>query len=174
MKKLYLVRHGQSVLNVKGNIAGTTETPLTDEGRAQAKATGIAMKEANIHPTFIVSSPLSRAVETAEIIAKQLGIDPKTIHQNALFAERHYGELENKPWSPDLNLDGISDIETEDTIIERAKLALEWLENITKPDDIVLVVSHGGYGRVFRGVAMNINPFDYSFKLSNAELVALI
>lgn len=173
MKKLYFVRHGQSVLNTQGLMAGTTETPLTDEGHSQARATGKQMKQAGLTIDFIVASPRSRAVDTAKAIAEELGIDPASIHINNLFAERHYGELEGKPWSPDLNLDGLSDIETEDSLIERAHLALEWLENITKPNDHVLVVSHGGFGRAFRGAVLQEFPLDYFIKISNAELIQL-
>lgn len=155
-------------------MAGTTETPLTDEGRAQAQATGQQMKQAGIAIDFIVASPRERAVDTAKLIAKELGIDPKTIHINDLFVEQHYGELEGKPWAPDLNLDGLSDIETIDSLIERAHLALEWLENMTKPGDRVLVVSHGGFGRAFRAAVLREFPLDYTVKIGNAELIELL
>lgn len=174
MQKLYFIRHGQSVLNKQGLMAGTTETPLTEEGRQQASATGKHMKQSGIRIDFIVASPRSRAIETAQIIAKELSLDPKKIHVNDLFAERHYGELEGKPWSPDLNLDGMSDMETEDTLIERAHLALEWLENFASHDNHVLVVSHGGFGRAFRSVVHKSFPLDYTFRIANAELVELL
>lgn len=173
MQKLYFVRHGQSVLNVQGKMAGSTETPLTDEGRRQATATGKQMKQDGIKVDFIVASPRSRAVETAQLIAKELGIDPASIHVNELFAEQHYGELEGKAWAPDLNLDGISDMETIDSLVERAHLALQWLENMTGPNDRVLVVSHGGFGRAFRATVLKSFPLDFTFRLANAELIEL-
>ena len=43
MKKLFYVRHGQTVMNVQGLLAGQIETPLTDEGRAQAEAAGAVL-----------------------------------------------------------------------------------------------------------------------------------
>jgi uncharacterized phosphatase len=151
MKKLYFVRHGLSEMNVSGYIAGRTESPLADEGRQQARDAGQHAKTLAID--YIVCSPQGRAVETAQIIAKEIGYPLEEIHINNLFMERHFGELEGKKWAPDLNLDGISDIETLDTLLERAKLALEWLHTIDAHN--ILVVSHGSFGRALRNRAKN-------------------
>ncbi len=172
MKKLYFIRHGQSVFNVQGKLAGSTNTPLTDEGRAQAKATGQMMRANDIKVDFIAASPLSRAHETAKIVAKEIGYDPEKIHTNQLLIERHYGELEGKPWAPDLNLDGFSDIETDDTLIERAHLALKWLKTIDA--DTILIVSHGGFGRAIRSLTLSDFPMHRYVRISNAELIELI
>lgn len=172
MKKLYFIRHGQSVLNVQGKLAGRTETPLTDEGRAQAKATGKLMKSKGIKVDFIAASPLSRAHETAQIVAKEIGYDPEKIHINQLLAERHYGELEGKPWAPDLNLDGFSDVEMDDALVARAHLALNWLKSIDA--DNVLIVSHGAFGRAIRSITLADFPMHHYKRISNAELIELI
>lgn len=151
MKKLYFIRHGESEMNVKGHVAGITETPLTDLGRRQAKLAGVKAK--NLHLDYIISSPLSRALETAQIIAKEIGYPVDKVHVNKLFIERDFGELEGAPWSPDLNLDGISDIETHDTILERAALALQFLQELDGVHNI-LVVSHGSFGRALRSLIL--------------------
>ncbi|MBP7807225.1 histidine phosphatase family protein [Candidatus Saccharibacteria bacterium] len=172
MKKLYFIRHGQSVLNVQGKLAGTTETPLTDEGRAQAKATGQLMKTQGIMIDFVAASPLSRAHETAQIVAKEIGYDPEHIHTNQLLAERHYGELEGQPWAPDLNLDGFSDVEMDDALVARAHLALKWLKSIDA--DNILIVSHGGFGRAIRSITLTDFPMHHYKRISNAELIELV
>lgn len=118
MKKLYFVRHGLSEMNVQGLMAGTTDTPLTDLGRKQAKKAGQSAKDLNIN--LIVSSPLSRALKTAQIIAQEIGYPKNKIILNQLLIERDHGSLEGKTWSPDLNLDGFSDVETDDTLVERS------------------------------------------------------
>lgn len=166
MKHLFFARHGLSEMNVAGLWAGTTETPLTEEGRKQAKAAGQAAKDLGID--YVVSSPLSRALETAQIIARQIGYPVSKIHVNDLFIERHFGELEGKTWNPDLNLDGITDIETVDTLLERAKLALAWLESL--PANNVLVVSHGSFGRALRSQVLAEFPFSHPHRLKNAEI----
>lgn len=167
MKKIYFCRHGLSELNITGHIAGSIDTPLANEGRRQAQAAGQKAKDYGID--LIVTSPLSRAKETAEIIAREIGYPVEQIHNSDLLVERHFGELEGKPWSPDLNLDGISDIETVDSLIERAHLALEWIESL--PGQTVLVVSHGSFGRALRSVLIAEHPFENSEKLPNAEII---
>ncbi len=168
MKKLYFIRHGLSVMNQQGVFSGSIDTPLTDEGRKQAKQAGKLARDFGID--YIVSSPLARALETAQIIAGEIGYPTRDIHVNDLFVERHFGELEGKPWSPDLNLDGISDIETVDSLLERAKLALDWLH--TLPADNILVVSHGSFGRALRRHILPEAIFEE--RIPNAQIVAWV
>ncbi len=173
MKKLYFCRHGQTEMNTLGHFSGTTETPLTTEGRKQAKRAGKKAKDLNID--YIISSPLSRAVETAQIIAKEIGYPIDKIHTNELFIERHFGDLEGRAWNPDLDMDGIADIETRDTVLERARLALEFLETIDA--DNILVVSHGSFGRALRSLFLPHIPYHQTsggrrhLAIPNAEII---
>jgi uncharacterized phosphatase len=143
MKRLYFIRHGLSQGNIDGVWSGTIDTPLSPLGKKQAKEAG--QKAKGLRIDYIISSPLSRAHDTAKIVAKEIGCLADKIHINELFIERHFGELEGKPWAPDLNLDGITDIETVDTLLERARLALEYIK--TLPEENILIVSHGCFGR---------------------------
>lgn len=152
-------------MNVLGLIAGRTETPLTAEGRAQAKLTGQKAKTLNIDA--IASSPQGRALQTARIIAKEIGYPAKEIHVSNLLMERDFGAMEGKPWSPDLNLDGIADIESVDTLLSRARLALEWLESL--PVDNILIISHGSFGRALSSL-LTEDSFHDSERLKNAEI----
>lgn len=175
MKRLYFVRHGQSTLNLSGHFAGATEAPLTTLGRHQAKAAGKMAKTLAIDT--IISSPMERALETAGIIANEIGYPKAKIIVNKLFVERDFGGLEGEPWSPDLDLDGISDIETVDTILERASLALEFLH--TLKDDNILVVSHGAFGRALRSIihpnhAFHNRTSNAGDGIPNAEIVCWI
>lgn len=68
MKKIYIARHGQTDMNAKGIWQGQSlDTPLNLEGRKQAHKLALALQDKNIE--VIHSSPLIRAVETAEIIS---------------------------------------------------------------------------------------------------------
>lgn len=87
--KLFLVRHGQSAGNAEGRFGGHGPTPLSDLGRTQAEMTAEALVKEGI--TAIFSSDLDRAVQTAEPLAKRLGL---TIHKTGAFRERHVGVLE--------------------------------------------------------------------------------
>jgi broad specificity phosphatase PhoE len=164
MKRLYFMRHGLSVLNMRGIRAGHIETPLTDEGREQARQAGIAAKHYGIDT--IVSSPLSRAHDTAKIVAHEIGIPPADIHVNGLLIERDFGALDGKPYDPDVDLDGIADVESFDEARTRAALALEWIESLGGTN--VLVVSHGGLGRAMRDLLLP--QTDRSIKLENARI----
>lgn len=166
MKKLYFARHGLSQLNKAGKLSGRTETPLAEEGRQQAKKAGQQAKKLGID--LIVCSPMQRTVETAHIIAKEVGYPVKAIVEQKLFIERDFGELEGQPYAPDINLDGISDLETTDTLMNRAKLALNWLHN--RPEEVILVVSHGSFGRALRSLLLEEYHFDHPDRLVNAKI----
>lgn len=74
MGELYFVRHGQTVWNVENKICGATDSPLTEKGHEQARETGRILKETidkgQIHIDQILTSPLSRAKDTADEIGK--------------------------------------------------------------------------------------------------------
>ncbi len=72
--KLILVRHGQSLGNAEQFMQGQMDTPLTELGRAQARALAKRLKTYDI--TAIYTSDLSRAHETARIVGAELGIEP--------------------------------------------------------------------------------------------------
>jgi broad specificity phosphatase PhoE len=155
-------------MNQQGLLAGHTDTPLTPEGRDQAQAAGMFARDFNIDA--IVSSPLERTLETAKIIAEEINLAADKIHVTKLVIERDFGSMEGHPYAPDLNLDGMSDIETLDTLFERARLALRWMESL--PANNILVVSHGSLGRALRGI---IHPeSDFKVHIPNAEIIRLI
>ncbi len=97
MTVLTLIRHGETDWNRDRLIQGSTDIPLNDTGRQQARETGAALRaqpelvDADL-PPIVVSSDLSRARETAEIIAMQLGA--ASPRQYPGLRERAYGEAE--------------------------------------------------------------------------------
>ena len=77
MADLYLVRHGQTELNVQNILQGWHDSPLTARGREQALATRAAFEARGISFDHAYSSPLGRARHTAElIIGEDLPIEP--------------------------------------------------------------------------------------------------
>lgn len=75
MKRIYLVRHGESEWNIIKKIQGHKDTQLTPKGLNQAKLLGKRLKEDNIKIDRIYSSDLTRAYKTAQIIAENLNLD---------------------------------------------------------------------------------------------------
>ncbi|MBQ1065986.1 bifunctional RNase H/acid phosphatase [Micromonospora chalcea] len=74
--RLILVRHGETERTVCKHYSGRGDVPLTERGRAQARAT--AARVAALAPSVaaVVSSPLSRCTATAEAIAARVGNPP--------------------------------------------------------------------------------------------------
>ena len=72
--ELLVVRHGESEGNAEGRFGGHGPTPLTERGRRQAER--VAELIAGMEPTAVVSSDLSRALSTAEVIAARTGLTP--------------------------------------------------------------------------------------------------
>lgn len=87
--RLYLIRHGQSAGNAEGRFGGHGPTPLSELGVQQAEKTAKVLAKEGI--SVIYSSDLIRAVQTAEPLAKLLGLK---INASEAFRERHVGVLE--------------------------------------------------------------------------------
>ncbi len=96
MTLLTLVRHGETDWNRDRRIQGSTDIPLNDTGRAQARdaaaALALQLSPAPGRPPLVVASDLSRARETAEIIAAELGVPAPRLY--AGLRERAYGAAE--------------------------------------------------------------------------------
>ena len=72
---VFLVRHGESYSNVEGRLCALPPGPgLTDRGRLQAEAAARQLIGRGVRPARIVSSPLRRALETAEPLARATGL----------------------------------------------------------------------------------------------------
>lgn len=170
MTHLYFVRHGLSQLNVQGRVAGITNTPLTEEGREQAKQAGSKAKNLGIE--HIISSPLSRAYDTAKLIAQEVNYPIKDIEVNPLFIERSFGSMERQPYQADIDYDGIIDAESETVFLTRARFAIDYLKSL--PYAKILVVSHGATGRALRHHLVIDEPFNHLNRLKNGEIVEWI
>lgn len=90
-----LLRHGQTDWNVDMRLQGISDIPLNDAGKMQASSATI--KLASFNWDIIVSSPLSRAVETAQII--NAGLKLASVEIEELLIERSFGEAEGLTYS---------------------------------------------------------------------------
>ena len=94
MHKLYFTRHGETVWNVENKICGMTDSPLTERGRAQARALGQKVKTGGYAIDEILYSPLSRAADTALAIAEATGIPARP---EPRLREQCFGRYEGTP-----------------------------------------------------------------------------
>jgi uncharacterized phosphatase len=173
MKHLYIVRHGHTEMNEQGRFSGQTETPLTSKGRLQARAAGEQAQGLGID--LIVASPLSRAHDTAKIIAQQIGYPEDKIVLDDLLLERHFGSAEGAVYSRDFDMEKVADAEPMDSLHDR--LERFWKHLQTLPAENILVVSHGSSGRMFRNVVLPHIPFHGTSEqhhLPNAEIIQLL
>jgi uncharacterized phosphatase len=160
MTQLYLVRHGETNWNREHRIQGSTDIPLNDIGRAQAAATGKLL--ARRQWSAVVSSPLSRAMETAEIIGHEVGLS--TVEPVPGIVERNYGEAEG------LTDEGLARLfpgetevpgrESREEVAERVASALVALAQ-QHPGENIIVATHGG---VIRSLLNRVAPGDRSHK----------
>lgn len=93
MPRLYLVRHGETDWNRSGQIMGLRPVPLNRQGEAQARRLAGLLKEQTVDA--IVSSPVARAVQTADILAEALTA-PMTVDRG--LTEIGFGEWEGRFW----------------------------------------------------------------------------
>ena len=93
MTNLTLVRHGQSDWNNKNLFTGWENPGLTKKGVEEAHKTGNLLKEENKNYSYLFTSILDRAINTADIILEELGIDQINIIRDQALNERDYGEL---------------------------------------------------------------------------------
>ncbi len=106
------VRHGVTDWNRQGRFQGLTDIPLNDEGISQAKAAARQLRDVRLD--YVVSSPLIRAVKTAEIIAAASG---KSVTVDAGLIECDFGSFEGRPISEVMDEHGISAVEALATIL---------------------------------------------------------
>lgn len=91
MRKLFLVRHGQTLFNLRGKTQGWCDSPLTELGIEQAKITRGFFEDNNIKIDEVYSSTSERAVDTASIISD---LPIKTLKG---LKEWNFGKMEGEP-----------------------------------------------------------------------------
>lgn len=94
--QLILIRHGQSEWNKKNLFTGWTDVQLSEKGREEAFRAGQELKKRQIQLDRIFSSVLKRAIQTMEIILKQMNLMDIPIVKAWQLNERHYGALQGQ------------------------------------------------------------------------------
>lgn len=92
----FIMRHAESVFNTKGvlNVDQTVENGLTEKGKEQISALVNDLKQRKID--VIYHSPLQRTRETAELVAKELGLSQDCVLADNRLSEMNFGEFEGK------------------------------------------------------------------------------
>ena len=92
MPILVLVRHGQSTWNLENRFTGETDIPLTAQGRDEARAAGVKLRDIPFSHAF--TSVLQRAIDTLSIILETAHQQQLPVTRNLALNERNYGQLQ--------------------------------------------------------------------------------
>lgn len=148
MTRFVLVRHGETDWNAQEKLQGTSDIPLNAVGKLQAQALAESLDDERFDR--IISSPLSRALETAQVIAAACGIPETDIVIDPELRERAYGEVEGMTIEErDQAFPGTNawpGAETKAEINARVKHALSRLAREYAGQHVMLV-THGGWVR---------------------------
>src|SRR5215471_11106279 len=94
MKKLVLVRHGESVWNKENRFTGWTDVELSDKGREEAREAGKVLREGGYIFDVAHTSVLKRAIHTLWTILDELDLAWIPVYRSWRLNERHYGALQ--------------------------------------------------------------------------------
>jgi broad specificity phosphatase PhoE len=164
---IFLARHGESDWNVEKRFQGHSDRPLTERGREQAHALANLVGSEKIDAVY--TSPLSRARETAEIVAARAGLEAVALPE--------LREVDTGSWSGLSRADvearfpegftrwrsGGSGWEDGESYEEMAERVIGALRKIAEdhPNGRVLVISHGGPIRAIHAAAEGLAIKDY-------------
>lgn len=178
MYELTLLRHGRSRADDENKCEGRYDSPLTDIGEQQARNIALSFKKNNVLFDQIITSPLSRAHRTAQIINEQYNV-PISIeqllmeHDNGIIAGMDKTEINKKYPLPDFisPFRYFPEHTGENVIMEHARAGLALSKIIDYGPGKYLVVSHGGIlnaiVRNILGVGYMVNESGVSFKLKD-------
>lgn len=176
---LFLVRHGETNLNKRRIYMGRSDDPLNEKGMCQARA--VAERLSPLGVSRIFSSPVARAVQTAEAIAEKIQIDVETLDN---FTEIDFGpwqglsakEIERRHprawrlWRERPHLLDFSGVETLTGVRMRVEEGLDIVLDECGGRKVV-IVTHDVVVRTLLAVTLGINNSHYrSFAVWNASL----
>jgi broad specificity phosphatase PhoE len=184
--KLYLLRHGESVDDIEDCYGGVADFPLTDAGREKARSVADQLRHANLQTIF--TSPLVRARETADIIAKELGGNIPVREVEDLQERNSYGVLSgvNKERAaqifkrvlaglkekPGYSREFLLGAEDFDEFVLRVKRAFDEVIDLAKENgaEAVAIVTHGKFTQALFEYVLKIQE-GVDLKLSAVNVI---
>ncbi|WP_297576551.1 histidine phosphatase family protein [uncultured Deefgea sp.] len=190
-RTIYLLRHGQTKLNLERRMQGHCDSALTELGVAQARAMGATLRAelGSLDNWPVFASPLGRAMQTAELVCAELGLASRSIQPEPRLIEVGFGEWEQQQVQtlhtqyphlatlPDWYFQAPG-CEPYADVVQRLE---NWLADDTLPDQLI-VVAHGLLGRILRGIYAQLSPAalwaqdmpqDAFFRLQNGSLTRI-
>lgn len=177
--RLVLLRHGETQWSREGRHTGTTDLPLTDLGRDQAREAAGRLSALEVDPVLVLSSPLQRARVTADLAGLSAQVD-------ADLREWDYGGYEGRSTADirstsgtdwDVFRDGVVAGHTPGELVEevaaRGARVIARVRESLEGGDVVLV-GHGHTSRILASVWLQVPPrFAAQLTLDAARLAVL-
>ncbi len=174
--RIYLIRHGATILSAEDRFAGATDVDLSEEGRHQAEA--LALRLSDDHITAVYCSPMKRTVETATIVARPQGLTP--IPRDGL-REINHGRWESMrrsdveaqfpdeyaAWEEDPFIYAPLEGESGLSVMARALPVIREIV-LKHRDETVAVVSHKATIRLIISSLLGFDPRGYRDRLDQA------
>ena len=177
MKKIYFCRHGQTVWNVENKICGATDIALTSKGHDQAEETGRLIKEklerGEIKIDQILSSPLSRALDTAKHISEITGL-PLLVEER--LREQNFGKYEGTARDGQVfkmdKRNFVQSYEGGESMLRLCQRIYNLLDDLSKDDKSYLLVAHNGIARAVNSYFFDMTNEDYgNFGIKNCQIL---
>lgn len=187
---IYIIRHGETDMNVANRLQGRLDTLLNQKGKSDATNTFSILEEKGIRIDEVWASPLQRTVETGE---RASGIDRSDVRfkMEKRLLEVDFGPYEGSPISEDpthythaffsdpANVVAPAGVESMQELMERAKNFLEelfqyYIEHKDE-DRNLLLVSHGGFTHAITCNILKMPLSDFwSFDVRNCSVTELV
>ena len=185
MLKLLVVRHGQTHFNSERRYQGATDTELNTIGSQQARS--VARQMLDYEVDVIVSSPLKRALQTAEVVAETIAREEDSAREIAVmeqFAERSVGVYEGLTpeeahekfpewWEQNSTRQIHMAPPGAESILELGCRVMHGLNQIREryAGKTVLLVTHGYVGRMIYGILNRVSDESFhQYRLENGEV----
>jgi len=165
---VFLIRHGVTAWHAEGRVLGQRDIPLSQPGIAQAEEAAAALR--GVKMSEVLSSPLQRAIQTAEIIGQETGIeiarDPRLIDfQLGKWTGMTYADVakneEYQRFVQQPESERIPGGESLEDIRRRAVAAVDQALRDNATGDALAIVTHAGIIRVLITHYMGSRPANY-------------
>lgn len=172
MSTLILVRHGESVWNAENRFTGWVDSPLSDNGREEAKTGGERLAAEGVRVDHAFTSTLVRAIETGQIVLDALGQGDLPQEQAWELNERFYGFLTGRNKDEARELFGEEQVHVwrrsfatappggeslKDTTDRALPYFRQRIQPLLEGDAVVLVSAHGNS---LRGIVKQLDELD--------------
>ena len=169
---LYVARHGQTLWNVERRVCGASDVELTETGLAQARQ--MAEEAEGKAVGLILSSPLKRALVTAQIAADRLGLK---VYVDPRLAEQNYGIFEGADRDDPAFLEAKRQFAARppqgESILDVAARVYSLLDELAERrlSENALIVAHGGVCRLIHSYFISMTRDEFaSYSPENCQL----